>query len=177
MLLEKQATMIQSKDAEAFNATVVMFKLRISDIASDSGLTRREIEEFKKGSGRLNTRTISRIILALSPAQRSFYSAMIALQYAAEDAGVKTPILNIQKMDDSTDIYREALKMTFEAFKLPMSRLAENCGIAKSNLSNWLSGKKGFYLESIDKIREALSPQQRNFYNALVETLYIAFVV
>lgn len=173
MLLDNQQPSHRSKEIEAFNATVAMFKIRLVDLAATSGAKKRDIEKFKIGSESVTSKTLTRIILGFTPAQRSFYSGMISLQYSAEEGNVRVPILKLRKLDNATDIYRDALNMTLEAFGIKRSQISKGSGIAQSNLTNWTSGAKDFQLSSIEKIKKALEREQRNFYNALIEVLFI----
>lgn len=176
MLIDNQVPNAQPKEVEAFNATVTMFKLRLTDIASDSGVLKRDLENFKKGTGKVTSRTLSKIILALSPVQRSFYSGMIALQSSTEDAGVKMPVLSLNQVNDGTDIYRDALDITLSVFGIKESEIAKATNIAQSNISTWRNKRRDVQLITIDKIKAGLKIEQRNFFNAMTEVLFILSV-
>lgn len=172
MLLVSQAQKLASKEAEAFSATVDSFKIDLLVIARITKVLVADVEAFKNGVVVIKSATLTRIIMALKPLERSFYFAMIACQNAAEDGRVKLPLLEFNKITDDADIYREAFRLTVSTFRLEQAYLCRSVDMPGSNLNAWLRGSKDCQVKSLDRIKSALTVEQRNFYESIVNALF-----
>lgn len=173
MLVKQQLLDIPSKESEAFSATVAVFQVNLAELSRRSGAQKGEIERLKSGSTHLTSRTLARILGGLNPEERSFYASMVAIQWAAEDAKLKMPILNFPKLDGSSDVFRQAFAMTTDIFGIEDLHVAKNSGIADSNLNAWKKGNRDCELRTLDKIKSALTPHQRTFFQAISDVLFI----
>lgn len=172
MLIE-QETEDLNPEAAAFDATVDNFKISISEIARLSGVDVRKIRDFRSGKQTLTSRSMSRILLALSPTELAFYSAMVGLQTAAASGGVKVERLKFREIVDVTDIYRQAYQIVVKTFSIVQLQLSKKINIKDENISAWKNGRRDFQQESLSKIKDGFTLEQRMFYQALVEVLFI----
>jgi predicted transcriptional regulator len=173
MLLVQQAQDREvCREAEAFQATCVVFKIKIAELAMASGLDRRIIERFYDGASDISTSTLFKILKVLTPNERNFYNSLMAIQGAAADAGVKMPLLNFAP-SVRENIYRDALDLTFKVFGLASVDIYKSAGMQSSNFSNWITGKRDMNLPNLARIKAALSREQRTFYESVAD-IYIS---
>lgn len=173
MLIAQEIGDAPSKESQAFSATLAMFRVPLTEITRLSGVQKGEIERFKSGSTHLTSRTMAKILGALTPEQRSFYSSMVSLQWATEDANIKMPILNFPSLDGTADVFREAYRLTTETFGVQDLHIAKASGLADSNLNAWKKGSSDCELRTLDKIKGALSREQRTFMQTVSDVLFL----
>jgi hypothetical protein len=160
------------KESEAFAATCVQFKIKLPEIAIASGLPKADIERFKLGSDDLNSRQLWKIINALTPKERAFYNSMMSIQDAAESAGIKMPLLDLQKARLNPDPFRGALELTMLVFGLQSKDIYTKIGMANSNFSAWFRGTQDTtMIITLRKIRSGLTLEQRVFMDAILNAL------
>jgi predicted transcriptional regulator len=173
MLIEQESSEQLNPEAAAFDATVDNFKISLSEIARVSGVELRKIKDFRNGKQTLTSRTMSRILLALSPTELAFYSAMVGLQTAAISGGVTVERLKFREIVDITDIYRQAYQIVVKTFSIVQLQLSKKIDIRDENISAWKNGRRDFQQESLSKIKNGFTLEQRMFYQSLVEVLFI----
>lgn len=173
MLLASQIPDSTNPESEAFHATVENFKISLTEIARISGVDIRKIRDFKAGKENLTSRTMSQILIALTPTELSFYSAMVNLQLAAKSANKKIDLLKYREIVDVTDIYRQAFDIVIETFSLIQSDICKKTGIKTPNMSAWKSGSRDLQQETLNKIKNTFTFEQKIFYQSLVEVLLI----
>jgi transcriptional regulator with XRE-family HTH domain len=160
--------------SEAFNDTLETFKISISDLARDSGVSVETIAKFRRGKkSNMTTRTLSRLLLALTPTQSAFYSATVQLLYAAKNANIEVGEMRFRDIVDITDIYRQAYQLVLDKFAIVQEHFAKKIHIQAPNLGAWKSGRRDFREENMDRVIEGFTIDQRTFYLALVEILFI----
>ena len=173
MLLTSQVTKSRSKESEAFAATVDEFGIRLDDLAQASGVSLNMLREFKKGNtSSFKSIWLTNLVYALLPSERAYYQAMIVIQNAAEDARIQLPLLTFDRIADGSDIYRQAFDKMVEIFSIDTVFLCRSSGLKEPNVSRWRRCKADFELDSLDKIKAVLTPEQRNFFFAIVDILY-----
>lgn len=160
------------REVEAFQATCVVFKVKIVELAMASGVDRQVIERFHSGAGDISTTTLFKILRVLTPTERSFYNSMMSIQYAACDAGITLPLLNFTPlMHDNA--YRDALDLTFRIFGINQKDVCVAAGMQSGNFSAWMTGKRDVTLPLLARIKNALSREQRVFYESVAD-IYIS---
>lgn len=168
MLLKQQYNpAVISKETEAFNATCVVFKIKITEIAFASGLPKSTIESFKIGNENLTSIDLFKIVKVLTPNERVFYNSMMAIQDAAEDAKINLPLLDLSPRV-CEDVYRDALDVTMGTFNMQHRDVYQPIGMQSSNFSAWFKGSRGISVTNLNKIKSALSREQRTFMDAIV---------
>lgn len=173
MLLTSQVIKSKSKESEAFSATIDQFGIRLEDISSASGVSVNMLRRFKGGdTSSFKSAWLTQVVWALSPDERNFYNSMISLQHATEDARVPLPLLDFDKVHSASDVYRQALEKLVKVFSIDMAFICRSCGIKESNVSAWRRGNSDMEIDNLNKIKAVLSPEQRNFYFAIVDVLY-----
>lgn len=160
------------REAEAFAATVIVFKIKIAELAMASGLDRQVIERFYGGASDISTTTLFKILKVLTPNERNFYNSLMAIQGAAADAGVTMPLLNFAP-SVRENIYRDALDLTFKVFGINQKDVYTAAGMQSSNFSNWFTGKRDMNLPNLARIKAALSREQRAFYESVAD-IYVS---
>lgn len=173
MLLKQQYQQGEvCREAEAFAATCIVFKLKIPELALMSGLERGAIERFRDGASDISTATLFRILKILTPNERNFYNSLMAIQGAAGDAGITMPLLDFTT-DVKLDVFRAALDLTIRIFGLNQKDIYTAAGIQSDNFSSWFTGKREINIMSLARIKTALSSEQRRFFEA-VSDIYIS---
>ena len=173
MLLTSQVVKSSSKESEAFSACVDEFGIRLDDLSQASGVSLNMLREFKKGNTTsFKSIWLTNLVYALLPGERAYYQAMIVIQHAVEDARINLPLLQFDRIVDGSDIYRQALEKMVEIFNIDMVFLCRSSGLKEPNVSRWRRCKADFELDSLDKIKAVLTPEQRNFFFAVVDILY-----
>jgi hypothetical protein len=166
MLLKQQYNpSIVSKESEAFCATCVVFKIKLNEIAMASGLPKTTIEKFKTGNEDLTSIDLFKIVKVLTPNERVFYNAMLDIQQAAEDARLNLPLLDFTP-GIHEDVYRDALGLTMQTFNIQHRDVYTPIGMQSSNFSAWWKGSRGISVNNLNKIKSALSREQRTFMEA-----------
>jgi hypothetical protein len=164
------------KESEAFAATCVAFKIKLSEIAVASGIAKHNIERFKVGWDDFTTTDLIKILGALSHQERTFYYAMMAVQEAAEDAGIKLPLLDLREVANNSDPFRGAMELTLFVFGIQSKIVCDRSGYASSNFATWYKGTRGgATIATVNKIKTGLTREQRAFMDAIVNavvTLY-----
>jgi hypothetical protein len=97
---------------------------------------------------------------------------MMSLQCTAEDANIKLPIFSFPTLDGTADIFREAYSMTMSTFGVQDLHIAKASGIADSNLNAWKKGSSDCEMRTLDKIKGAMSKEQRNFMRTISDILF-----
>lgn len=174
VLLESQEPEPKSSESEAFAATVDNYGLRLYEIARLSGLTPEKVEKFYKGKTNLTTRSLTKIICALTPTQSAFYSALVQAQESARSAKIQLPLIKFRDIVDITDVYRQAFIYTLTAFDIELRSFGLKADIIETNIQAWKSGRRDFTQESMDKLKSGLTIEQRTVFLALVEIFLIA---
>jgi hypothetical protein len=173
MLLVQQVRETEiCREAEAFQATCVIFKIKIAELAMASGLDRHVIERFYGGAGDISTGTLFKILKVLTPNERNFYNSLMAIQGAAADAGVTMPLLNFAP-SVRDNVYRDALDLTFKVFGINQKDVYTGAGMQSSNFSNWFTGKRDMTLPLLARIKAALSREQRAFFESVAD-IYVS---
>jgi hypothetical protein len=166
MLLKQQYNpAVVSKESEAFCATCVVFKIKLTEIAMASGLPKATIEKFKLGNEDLTSIELFKIVKVFTPNERVFYGAMMDIQQAAEDARVNLPLLDLAPSVHE-DVYRDALGLTMATFNIQHRDVYTPIGMQSSNFSAWYKGNRGISVTNLNKIKSALSGPQRAFMDA-----------
>jgi len=167
MLLKQQYNpSIVSKESEAFCATCVVFKIKLNEIAMASGLPKATIEKFKTGNEDLTSIDLFKIVKVFTPNERVFYNAMLDIQQAAEDARLNLPLLDFTP-GIHEDVYRDALGLTMATFNIQHRDVYTPIGMQSSNFSAWWKGSRGISVNNLNKIKSALSREQRTFMDAV----------
>lgn len=167
MLLKQQYQQGEiCREAEAFAATCLVFKLKIAELALMSGLDRMTIEKFRDGSSEISTTTLFKILKVLTPNERNFYNALMEIQYAAGDAGVTLPLLDLAP-DIKVDVFRDALTLTMQVFGVCQKDIYTAAGMQNSNFSAWMTGRRDMNLGNLGRVKAALSREQRSFFEAV----------
>ena len=156
------------REAEAFAATVVVFKIKIAELAFASGLERAAIERFRCGADDISTTVLFKILKVLTPNERNFYNSLIAIQNAAADADITMPLLDFAPSVKS-DVYRDALTLTLEIFGISRADVYSKAKMQPANFSNWIAGKRGINLSNLAKIKSALTREQRTFFESVAD--------
>jgi hypothetical protein len=161
-----------NKESEAFAATCAAFKIKLPEIAIASGVPRHDVERFKVGCDDISGRDLFKILAALTPQERTFYEAMMTVQDAAEDAGIKLPLLDLKKAASNSDPIRGAMEMTLHVFDLQSKDVCDRAGYASSNFAAWYKGnREGITISVISKIKSGLTREQRAFMNAVINAI------
>lgn len=172
-MLTSQIVKSSSKESEAFAATVDQFEISLREIAVVSKVSQRAIEAFKDGDTKsLKSSALSAIIYALHPHERTYYAAMIAVQHATEDARIPLPLLTFEPIGEAPDIYRQAIDKLQTTFSLDMAFISRSSKVLEPNITRWRKGRSDFEVDSIDKLKGAMTTEQRNFFLAIVDILY-----
>lgn len=172
LIREQYDPKIVNKESEAFAATCVAFKIKLPEIAIASGVQKHDIERFKVGCDDITTRDLYQILSALTPAERTFYNSMMAIQDAAEDAGIKLPLLDLRRAADHTDPIKAAMEMTLQVFEVQSKTVCDKAGYATSNFAAWFKGsRENVTLATISKIKSGLTREQRAFMDAVVNAI------
>lgn len=159
-------------EAEAFAATVIVFKIRLTELQMAAGVSKMTIERLKLGYSELSTEDLGKIVYALTPSERNFYNSMIQVQRAATDGNIRLPLLEFSRqIERRSDIYRDALELTLNVFCLQQKYVYTRAGIQASNFSAWLKGTRDISLSNLSKIKGALSREQRTFMEAIGDAL------
>lgn len=170
MLLKQQYQHTETTyESEAFNATIVMYKIRLNELQMAAGISKNTIERFKLGLDEISTNDLGRIVKAFTPQERAFYNSMIQVQASAAAASVKLPPLEFVRSAKCSDVYRDAMEMTLSVFCLQQKAVYTRAGIQSSNFSAWLKGSRDISLANLQKIKGALSREQRAFYDAVAD--------
>lgn len=170
IMLLKQQYEIRAvcREAEAFAATCVVFKIKLAELAYASGLDLQTIEKFRQGDGAISTTTLFKILKVLTPNERNFYNALVNIQNAAADAEITMPLLDFAP-SVKADVYRDALELTFRVFGINSRDVYSAAGMQSSNFSNWLTGKRDITLPTLARIKAALSREQRSFFESVAD--------
>lgn len=172
MLLKQQYEQpTTTYESEAFNATIVVYKIRLNELQMAAGVNKHTIERFKLGMDDISTGDLGKIVSAFTPQERAFYNSMIQVQSSAGAASVKLPPLDFVRSAKSSDVYRDAMELTLSVFCLPQKSVYSRAGIQGSNFSAWLKGSRDISLANLQKIKGALSREQRAFYDAVADIL------
>lgn len=172
MLLASQIVKLTSVESEAFDATVTSFKINLGAIGRKLNIQTKDIVEFRNGELAMKSETLTKVLLQFKPIERSFYFAMIACQNAAIDGRVKLPLLEFHQIEKGSDIYRQAFKLTISTFRLEQANLSRTSNASGSNLNAWLKGSRDCQLKSLERTKAALTVEQRNFFDAIVNVLF-----
>lgn len=173
MLLASQEPELKSSESEAFAATVDNYGIKLYEIARISGLTADKIEKFYKGKTNLTTRSLTKVICALTPTQSAFYSALVQAQESARTAKIQLPLIKFRDIVDITDVYRQAFIYTVKAFDIEIRAFGIKADIIETNIQAWKSGRRDLTQGSIDKIKSGFTPEQRTVFLALTEIFLI----
>lgn len=172
MLLKQQYEQPKNTyECEAFNATVVMYKIRLNELQMAAGISKNTIERFKLGLDEISLNDLGKIVRALTPQERAFYNSMIQVQAAAAAASIELPPLDFKRSSAYSDIYRDSMEMTLNVFCLQQKAVYSRAGIQSSNFSAWFKGSRDISLANLQKIKGALSREQRAFFDAVSDIL------
>ncbi len=176
MLLASQLPEDKSPLSLAFAATLHAFKISIAEISRLSGVPDKKIAEFRDGVMNITMARVSKIIMALTPTQSSFYAAMVTLQAAAKAAEIEIPPIDFRTIDDVADIYSQAYKTMSEWCKdseFRQSRLSAKSKLSEPHISRWRNGKYDMEQGSVERLIQAMQPKHRLFYLALVDIFFV----